>query len=98
MPPLNEPNSQDQSHATLVRMRNATISASIQMPDNESHERSKGLGRRDVAERDLSAEDQPSLRQLLEEDLNLALHAAIKGGELEVVRDLLRSGADPMAS
>ena len=51
----------------------------------------------EVANGGLSHEEKSPLRQLLEADLDVALHAAIKGGDPAVVRDLIQSGADPDA-
>ena len=45
----------------------------------------------------LSHGEEPSLRELLEEDSNEELHSAICRGDPAVVCDLLRSGADPDA-
>ena len=59
--------------------------------------RSSASERYEVANGGLSHEEQSSLRQLLEKDPDLALHAAIKDGDPVVVRDLLQSGADPDA-
>ena len=45
----------------------------------------------------MGGDEKNPLRQLLEADLNVALHAAITDGDPAVERDLLRSGADPDA-
>lgn len=68
------------------------------MKIGEAGARSTSARQRDVSNDGLNHEDRSSLWQLLEEDLDVELHPAIKSGHSAVVRDLLRSGADPDAA
>ena len=75
----------------------ATIPPSVRMKESELPRRRTALGRRRVADHVMGRDEENPLRQLLEADLDVALHAAIKDGDPAVVQDLLRSGADPDA-
>ena len=47
---------------------------------------------------DVREDDEHSFKEFLEEDLNIELQSAVRACDLDMVRELLRTGADPEVS